>query len=109
MALYMKQTGIERDTLLGSIHDCMSWAAEKGYGDALYFMAMHYDANGNYKAAYENAFALHLQGDTRGTCYVADCYYHGHGVKRDKSLAKDLYREAAAAGNEDAVRILQGW
>ena len=108
-ALYMKQTGIERDTLLGSIHDCMSWAAEKGYGDALYFMVMHYDANGNYKAAYENAFALHLQGDTRGTCYVADCYYHGHGVKRDKSLAKDLYREAAAAGNEDAVRILQEW
>jgi TPR repeat protein len=57
-ALYMKQTGIERDTLLGSIHDCN---------------------------------------------------YHGHGVKRDKSLAKDLYREAAAAGNEDAVRILQEW
>ena len=38
---------------------------------------------------------------------MADYYYEGKGVGRDKSLAKDLYREAAAAGNEEAKEILK--
>lgn len=38
---------------------------------------------------------------------IADCYREGKGVSRDKSLAKDLYREAAAAGNEEAKEIMK--
>ena len=45
--------------------------------------------------------------DVRGTLYLADYYYHGRVVKRDKSLAKDLYREAAAAGSEEAKEWLR--
>ncbi len=38
---------------------------------------------------------------------IADCYCEGKGVKRDKRLAKELYREAAAAGNEEAKEIMK--
>ena len=48
-----------------------------------------------------------LQKDHRGTKFMADCYLEGKGVSRDKSLAKDLYREAAAAGNEEAKEIMK--
>ena len=37
---------------------------------------------------------------------MADYYYNGQGVKRNKKLAKDLYRTAAAAGNKEAQEIL---
>lgn len=40
---------------------------------------------------------------------MADCYRKGKGVSRDKSLAKELYREATAAGNEEAKKILEEW
>lgn len=39
---------------------------------------------------------------------IADCYRDGKGVKRDKRLAKELYREAAAAGNEEAKETHAG-
>lgn len=45
--------------------------------------------------------------DIRGIMFVADCYLNGCGVKRNKRLAKDLYHDAADAGNEEAKRILK--
>lgn len=95
-ASYMQENGIERDAELGSVLDCMNVAANEGYPDALYFLVMHYDAAKEYKKAYRAAYALHLQNDKRGTKYVADCYMHGRGVSKDKSLANDLYREAGS-------------
>lgn len=44
-----------------------------------------------------------------GTKFIADCYREGKGVSRDKSLAKELYCEAAAAGNKEAKKIIEGW
>lgn len=38
---------------------------------------------------------------------IADCYCEGKGIKRDKRLAKELYCEAAAAGNEEAKEIIK--
>jgi TPR repeat protein len=38
---------------------------------------------------------------------MADYYYEGKGTGRDKGLAKDLYREAANAGNQEAAKILK--
>ena len=56
---------------------------------------------------YRYARELYVLGDKRATKVLADCYYHGRGVKRSKRLAKDLYLEAAAAGNEEAKKILE--
>jgi TPR repeat protein len=70
-------------------------------------MYEHEHKAGNDKEAYGYAKELHLLGDHRGTKFMADCYYEGRGVSRDKGLAKDLYREAANAGNEEAKKILQ--
>ena len=61
---------------------------------------------GNEKKAYHYAKELHLKKDHRGTKLMADCYYEGKGIGRDKRLAKDLYREAANAGNEEAKEKL---
>ena len=82
-------------------------AAENGSTDALMWMLEHEKDSGNLEQAYTYAKELHLLNDVRGTLYLADCYYHGRVVKRDKSLAKDLYREAAAAGSEEAKEWLR--
>ncbi|MBO7290103.1 MAG: sel1 repeat family protein, partial [Bacteroidaceae bacterium] len=89
----------------GTVH--IRAAAEAKYPEALLFMYEHEDKAGNYKDAYKYAKELHILGDHRGTKLIADCYHEGKGVKRDKRLAKDLYREAAAAGNEEAKKILE--
>ena len=62
---------------------------------------------GNDKKAYQYAKELHQLGNHHGTKAMADCYYNGKGTSRDKGLAKDLYREAANAGNEEAKEILK--
>ena len=82
-------------------------AAEAKLNEALLFMYEHEQKAGNHKQAYVYAKELHLLGDHRGTKFMADCYREGKGVSRDKSLAKDLYREAAAAGNEEAKEIIK--
>ncbi|MBE6285207.1 MAG: hypothetical protein E7093_02000 [Bacteroidales bacterium] len=82
-------------------------AAEAKHPEALLFMYEHEQKAGNHKQAYGYAKGLHLQKDHRGTKFMADCYLEGKGVSRDKSLAKDLYREAAAAGNEEAKEIMK--
>ncbi len=82
-------------------------AAEAKHPEALLFMYEHEQKAGNHKQAYGYAKELHLQKDHRGTKFMADCYLEGKGVSRDKSLAKDLYREAAAAGNEEAKEIMK--
>ena len=82
-------------------------AAGAKFSEALLFMYHYEQQAGNEKKAYKYAKELHLLGDHRGTKFMADCYYSGKGVSRDKSLAKDLYREAAAAGNKEAKEILE--
>ena len=39
---------------------------------------------------------------------LADCYRHRTGVAKNKRCAKRLYTQAAA-GNEEAARILEEW
>ena len=85
----------------------MKAAADAKLDTALLFMYEQEQQAGNHKEAYRYAKELHLLGDHRGTKRMADCYYNGKGVSRDKSLAKDLYRDAAAAGNEEAKEILK--
>ena len=48
-----------------------------------------------------------LMKDIEGTMFLAGCYMNGYGCKRNKRLAKDLYREAAAAGSAEAKKILE--
>ena len=85
----------------------MKAAADAKLDIALLFMYELEQQAGNHKEAYKYAKELHLLGDHRGTKRVADCYYNGKGVSRDKRLAKDLYLEAAAAGNKEARRMLE--
>ena len=82
-------------------------AAEKNNNDALMFLLDMAQKNGDDKMVYKYAKELHINGNHTGTKIMADCYLHGSGIKRDKGLAKDLYREAAAAGNEDAAKTLK--
>ena len=65
------------------------------------------DAEKSYKEAYKYAKMLSEAGNHEGTRRMADYYYEGKGVSRDKRLAKDLYYEAARAGNKVAKEILR--
>ena len=82
-------------------------AVESKLDEALIYMYEHEAKAGNYRQAYMYAKELHLKKNHEGTRRMADCYYSGKGVDRDKSLAKDLYRDAANAGNEEAKEILK--
>lgn len=85
----------------------MGKAAQQGLHDAMIYM-MNYEHNQqNYKAAYSWARKLSLEENHVGTTYVADCYLEGRAVGRDKRLAKDLYRQAAYAGNREAAEKLR--
>ena len=106
-AVIMIASGVENDSIIGTPLRLMVSAAENGSTDALMWMLEHEKDSGNLEQAYKYAKELHLLNDVRGTLYLADCYYHGRVVKRDKSLAKDLYREAAAAGSEEAKEWLR--
>ena len=75
--------------------------------DAMAAISDYEHEAGNHKEAYKYAKQLHLSGDHRGTKRMADYYYEGKCVGRDKNIARDLYREAAAAGNEDAKKALK--
>lgn len=108
-AVYMLAAGVENDSLLGSPNACIERSAELGGGDAQAWLMDAADARGDYKEAYKIAYKLHLNKNHRGTKYVADCLRAGRAVRRNKRLAKDLYRDAARAGNADAARILKEW
>ena len=83
-------------------------AAKEKLEEAMLYMYDYEHKAGNYKKAYTYAKELHHIDSHEGTRRMADCYYNGWGVSRDKRLAKDLYREAAAAGNAEAREILKG-
>ena len=82
-------------------------AAELKHEAALLYMTELEDKEGNYREAYRYAKELSQLGNHQGTKIMADYYYHGKGVSRDRGLAKDLYRDAANAGNQEAARILE--
>ena len=82
-------------------------AADMGLDEALIYMYEHEVKAENHKQAYKYAKELHQKKNHEGTRRMADCYYSGKGVSRDKRLAKDLYRDAANAGNEEAKEILK--
>ena len=107
-ALLMYAAGVEKDSVLGTPLQCIMSAADDGDADALFYMAEYEDRAGNHEQAYKYAKKLHVLDDIRGTMFVADCYLNGRGVKRNRRLAKDLYHDAADAGNEEAKRILKG-
>jgi TPR repeat protein len=86
----------------------MEAAADLGNEKAMIYMFEYLDGEKRYKEAYRFAKALSDAGNHEGTRRVADYYYEGKGVSRDKSLAKDLYYEAARAGNKEAKEKLRG-
>lgn len=92
-AVFMLEGGVERDEELGTALDCITSAAEKWCKDALRFLMHYYDGLKEYKTAYDYAFKLYQGGDIEAARYMADCYYNGRGVKKDKKLARELYRE----------------
>ena len=52
---------------------------------------------------------VHSNGDNTGTKLLADCYRYGYGVRRDRKRARELYRQAAENGNDEARKILEKW
>ena len=82
-------------------------AAEKLHPDALLYMVDYEEERKQYKAAYRYAKALSKLGYHEGTKRMADYYYDGKGVPRDRDLARDLYFDAANAGNNAARERMQ--
>ncbi len=107
--LYMLATGVKNDTLFGSPVNCIRRGAELKDVDALLFMLAHDHEQGDYASAYKWARQLQLVGHHEGIKYMADCYLAGRVVRRNKRLAKDLYRDAKKKGNSEAERILKEW
>ncbi len=102
-----KYPDAEKAPATGTVAECLLEAAEKGLQEAqIEIMNRSYNAQ-NYDEAYRWAKELNLAGRHEGTKRMADCYHNGHGVKRNKKLAKDLYRTAATAGNKEAADILK--
>jgi TPR repeat protein len=85
----------------------MVTAADLGNEKAMIYMFEHLDSQKRYEEAYKYAKMLSNAGNHEGTRRVADYYYEGKGVSRDKRLAKDLYYEAARAGNKEAKEKLR--
>ncbi len=108
-AHYMWAVGRENDSILGTPNACIMRSAEFKYDDAMLFMMRYEDNAGNYSAAYNWAHELYMHKVHQGIKYMADCSLEGRVVRRNKKLAKDLYRDAARLGNEDAKRILKEW
>jgi TPR repeat protein len=86
----------------------METAADLGNEKAMIHMFDYLDGQKRYDEAYRYAKMLSDAGNHEGTRRVADYYLEGKGVSRDKSLAKDLYYEAARAGNKEAKEKLRG-
>ena len=108
-ALYIQAVGVENDTVLGSPHNCIARSAEMKHDDAMLYMMRFEDAAGNYESAYHWARELYMHKNHYGIKYMADCSLAGRVVRYNKRLAKDLYRDAARLGNDDAKRILKEW
>lgn len=82
-------------------------AASQGHSDAQLYMMNYEDSLQNYKEAYKWAKELSQAKHHEGTKRMGDYYYNGLGVKRDKKLAKDLYRTAISQGSKEAKDILE--
>ena len=82
-------------------------AADLGNEKAMIYMFEYLDEQKRYKEAYRYAKMLMEADNHEGTRRVADYYYEGKGVSRDKSLARDLYYDASRAGNKEAKEKLR--
>jgi TPR repeat protein len=85
----------------------MKEAADLGNEKAMIYMFDRLDGLKRFDEAYKYAQALYLAGNHEGTRRLADYYLEGKCVSRDKSIAKDLYYEAARAGNKEAKEKLR--
>ena len=85
----------------------MEAAADLGNETAMIYMFDYLDSRKRYDEAYKYVKMLSEAGNHEGTRRVADYYLEGKGVSRDKRLAKDLYYEAARAGNKEAKEKLR--
>ena len=85
----------------------MEAAAELGNEKAMIHMFEKLDSEKSYKEAYRYAKMLSEAGNHEGTKRMADYYYEGKGISRDRALAKDLYYDAASKGNKAAKEKLR--
>ena len=62
---------------------------------------------------YKYAVAFYKRGTEKNYNWayynLAECYYNGNGVKKDKNKAYELYRKAAELGIEEARSIINNW
>ena len=89
------------------VYSYMKEAADLGNEKAMVYMFDWLDGQKRYNEAYKYAQKLYLAGNHEGTRRLADYYLEGKCVSRDKSIAKDLYYEAARAGNKEAKEKLR--
>lgn len=82
----------------------------KGFIHALCGLALIYiNKWQDYDKGIECLQKAYESGSLEGTRLLADCYKNGIGVKKNKSMAKELYREAANKGDTEAAKKLKNF
>jgi TPR repeat protein len=65
--------------------------------------ALQYSLNGRYQESVAILKPLATQGVTRAKLYLAVAYYHGHGVKRNREKAKQMFYDLQELGYEPGI------
>ena len=109
-ACYQKGNGVRQDKfkaleLYKEVYDLdnsTSGLAASTIGNIQYGEKNYLEAIEWYKRGIEKDSSLAYYG-------LAECYYNGNGVLRDKDKAYELYKKAAELGDEDSKTIIANW
>jgi len=109
-ACYQKGNGVRQDKfkaleLYKEVYDLdnsTSGLAASTIGNIQYDEKNYLEAIEWYKRGIEKDSSLAYYG-------LAECYYNGNGVLRDKNKAYELYKKAAELGDEDSKTIIANW
>ncbi len=97
------------DDELGTARNCIYRAAKTGHKESQMLLLEDALQSGSKRHIFYWAEILHNAGECYATRVLADCYRYGYGTARSKSKAKELYRQAADRGDDEALRILEEW
>lgn len=95
-------------------YEKMSMSALKKYvnqGDAMaqFFYGFNFAQREDYEKAVIWYRKAAYQGLIRAQLWLAYCYYHGKGIRKDTTVAREWLKKAASKGSEDAKEYLKTW
>lgn len=92
--LYYQRDSIDTTSLISTLDNNASTVTNTRENiDQTIDEALGHSINGNHKAAIHILSPLAEKGSARAKLYIATAYYHGNGVQKDRSKAKNLFFE----------------